>query len=185
MFWISRVSLVLLDKLFRCSIFKVLILFEFAALVKQLIHYITSLWVCQVLFQNFFWFFSTCFVLFFWDATFILYHTLFCLSSTFSKFLLIFFLTHISGCMIPFVCLLFTRSLHLLYRFGSLEYLSVHLTFASLVLPFRESALSLYAFRPILSTLFWHFFWICQVCLFGALLFLFALLGLHNFVLSL
>ena len=60
-------------------------------------------------------------------------------------------LSYMISCLFAYSLL---RFLHSLSCSGSLEYLSVHLTFASLVLPFRESALLLYAFRPVLSTLF-------------------------------
>ena len=175
--WISRVSLVLLDKLFRCSIFKVLILFEFAALVKQLIHYITSLWVCQVLFQNFFWFFFDLFCSRFSEMQLLYYIILFSVCQVlFQNFFWFFsWLTFVWYCLLSLYSVL-----HSLSCSGSLEYLSVRLTFASLVLPFRESALLLYAFRPVLSRLFSYFFAVCQVCLFTAVFFAFGLVGLHN-----
>ena len=74
---------------FRCSIFKVLnSLFSFSfERWNQLVYYITSFWVCQVFFQNIFYFvFSLGFALS--DATFILYHTQLSLSSAFWNFLL-------------------------------------------------------------------------------------------------
>ena len=97
----------------------------------------------------------------FWDATFILYHTLLHLSSTFSKFLLIFSWPLLSCMIYFFVCFLFTWALHFSFSVRSLEYLSVRLAFGYSFVSPRESALLLYAFRLLLSTLFWHFFWVC------------------------
>ena len=130
--WISRVSLVLLDKLFRCSIFKVLI--EFVALVKQLIHYITSLWVCQAFFQNFFWFFSTRFILAFLRCNFYIISYSFAFVKTFFKISFGFSLTHLFSCMIPFICFLF-YALHFSFSVRSLEYLSVRLAFGYSFVP--------------------------------------------------
>lgn len=132
--WISRVSLVLLDKLFRCSIFKVLI--EFVALVKQLIHYITSLWVCQAFFQNFFWFFSAFFFLSFLRCNFYIISYSLAFVKSFFKISFDFFSwpllwSFLIFCLFAssFVLCSFSFSVH------SLEYLSVHLAFGYSFLP--------------------------------------------------
>ena len=108
--------------------------FEFAALVKQLIHYITSLWVCQVLFQNFFWFFSTCFILAFLRCNFYIISYSFLFVKGFFKISFDFFLDLLIQLYDTFVCFLFW-ALHFSFSVCSLEYLSVRLAFGYSFVP--------------------------------------------------
>ena len=180
MFWISRVSLVLLDKLFRCSIFKVLILFEFAALVKQLIHYITSLWVCQVLFQNFFWFFSTCFVLVFLRCNFYIISYSFLFVKYFFKISFDFFLDSLLSYMISclFAFSLLSLALAFLLRFSGIPLGSLNLRFARAALSWVSFIIIRFStpFVKAFFALFCSLLGLLVYCCFFAL----GLVGLHN-----
>ena len=129
-------------------------------------------------------FFRLSFFSVFWDATFTLYHTLLLLSSTFSKFLLTFFLTFALELFdILFVCFLFcalqffflrllsgiplgSLSFRILFSAALVSQLYYYTLFDSVCQALFRSFLRFVRFARYRSSLFFLRCWVCTMVLY-------------------